>query len=425
MAILKFCLPFIISQRCIVIAILIISVFSMTVRAGFAASDPLSGIIQFETRTKENPQDFLSLTILAQLYARQAKSSGDLSFYPRALTALDQALKIKADHVPAILARASILYALHRFSEAETLARGILKQEPNNEEALAVLSDSNLELGNYVEAKENIKKLQELAADEPSVMARAAKMIELEGNCDAAAELLLGAEKAMSKLGDFEEQHAWYQIRIGELAFRRGDLVSAEMWYARALKMVPDNFSAREHLAEVNAANERYELAIAIYKKLIEKTPRPEFYQHLGDLYAYMGKTDEAKSWLGKAEQGYLDSAKAGEVLYFHHLATLYSDSLPNPEKALSWSQKDFELRKSAAAYDQLAWAYYKNLSYEKSFTEINHALESIAGAQQDPHILFHAAMIYSATGKIRESKDFLKKVAILNPAYNKFHVHR
>src|SRR5687768_6758051 len=46
--------------------------------------DTERGIGQFETRVREDPRDFISLTVLGQLYARRGREKGDLDSVRRA-----------------------------------------------------------------------------------------------------------------------------------------------------------------------------------------------------------------------------------------------------------------------------------------------------------------------------------------------------
>src|SRR6185295_10574381 len=96
---------------------------------------------------------------------------------------------------------------------------------------------------------------------------------------------------------------------------------------------------------------------IALYERLVERVPRPEFFQALGDLQALANEPDKAARSLAQAEDAYLKSTREGAVHFAHHLAGFYADSKPDSAKALEWARKDLELRKSIYAWDSLAWA--------------------------------------------------------------------
>jgi hypothetical protein len=70
-----------------------------------------------------------------------------------------------------------------------------------------------------------------------------------------------------------------------------------------------------------------------------------------------------------------------------------------------------------------MAWALYKQGRFSEALTAEKNALQF---GTADPHQLYHASMIFSAAGNLKEGKQYLAKVAAINPAYIKsFHVHR
>jgi tetratricopeptide (TPR) repeat protein len=209
---------------------------------------------------------------------------------------------------------------------------------------------------------------------------------------------------------------------LGEIHFRTGNLAQAEAEYQAALQQKPDSFLALEHLAELRAAQARYDEAIELYQKVIARVPRAEFFQALGDLYVFMGKPDEAKPWHGRALDAYLKSIELGNSHYLHHLANFYSDAEENTAEALHWAYKDLEVRHSIYAYDALAWALYKNGEHAKARDTMKKAL---ALGTKDAHLLYHAGLIYSRAGDIKQGQAYLKQTVAINPAYNAFHAHR
>jgi tetratricopeptide (TPR) repeat protein len=192
--------------------------------------------------------------------------------------------------------------------------------------------------------------------------------------------------------------------------------------YLRADRAYSGYWFVKEHIAELLGAQRRFDEAVALYEKVIERAPKPELCQALGDLYAYMGKPDRAKPWHDKALAAYLDSAQRGEVHYFHHLAGFYADVREDGAEAVKWARKDFALRQGPAAHDALAWALYRDGRFTEALEEMDRAL---AAGVKDAHLFFHAAMIRLAAGRSAEGTRFLKLAAETNPRFDAFHVHR
>jgi tetratricopeptide (TPR) repeat protein len=122
--------------------------------------------------------------------------------------------------------------------------------------------DAQLELGNYTEARAVYAKLAEDSAT-PPILARQSRLAELTGDNQKAIKLLSHATK----------DGVWFRVRLGELYFRTGDLEKAEVQYQAALQQMPDSFLVLEHLAELRAAQTRYNEAIALYQKVIARVP--------------------------------------------------------------------------------------------------------------------------------------------------------
>jgi TPR repeat protein len=135
-----------------------------------------------------------------------------------------------------------------------------------------------------------------------------------------------------------------------------------------------------------------------------------------------MGKENEAKPWHEQALAAYLESAGRGEVQYYHHLAGFYADVRQDGVEAVKWARKDAELRPNFITQDGLAWALYRNGQFPAALDAMEKTLSS---GVKDPHLFFHAAMIYLAAGRTGEGKRFLQTVAGINPGYENFHVHR
>ena len=186
--------------------------------------------------------------------------------------------------------------------------------------------------------------------------------------------------------------------------------------------MSPDSYLATEHAAELQAAQQKYDEAAALYEKVIARVPRAEFYQALGDVYMWANQPQQAAVWHDKALAGFLAASANGDVYYEHHLAGFYSDSAPNPAEAVKWAKKDIEIRHSIYAWDALAWALYGAGEMDAA---IDADKKALALGTRDSHLLYHASLILVSAGQIAEGKARLQQAAAVDPYFNNFHVHR
>ena len=391
-------------------------VLGLAASRGFAANSVPETIRFLEQRVKSDPLDSVAHNRLSTACVNQMRETGDLAWLDRAAQSAHASLAaVPAAQNPSGLgALALVEFEFHHFREALALAQQAHGIDPRDTAALAVAGDAQLELGNYPEAETIYEKL---SADEttPALRARRARLAELKGDNQKAIELL------RQNVGTTGET-AWHRVRLGEIYFRTGQLEKAGEQYDAAQKLQPEGYAVLEHLAELRAAQGKFDEAIALYKNVISRLPRAEFIQALGDVYAFMGKPAEAKPWHDRAREAYLKSAGQGNAHYYHHLAGFYSDAQENPEEALRWARKDLEIRHSVYAYDSLAWALYKNGEFARAAEEMTRAL---ATGTKDAHLLFHGGMIFSRAGELDRGRELLKEALAVNPRYHSFHVHR
>jgi len=369
-------------------------------------------------RVKERPHDFIALTMLGQAYSSRARQTGDLSIYKGAEAAFEGALAEFPEHIAALGGVCSVRMALHRFDEARSIAGHILRNDPPSSEGRLLLGDAQLALGKTAEAARTWQPLPE----SPAVFWRRSQLARLRGDNDEALRLALRAAEEATARGEPPENCAWYRVRVGEIFFRKGELAFAEEQYRTALEQSPQSYDVAEHFAELRGAQERFDEAIKGYQDLITRLPRPDLEQALGDLFLFLHKPEQAKSWHDKALAGYLASIDRGEIHFLHHLTGFFADSREDGAQAVRWARKDLALRATPFTHEALAWALYRAGDFVESQREMEMAL---AGGIKDAHICYHAGLIYSAAGNIERGQEFLHGALRLNPRANGFHVHR
>jgi tetratricopeptide (TPR) repeat protein len=396
-----------------------------------AASQPASAdvrerVIRFlSDRVRRDPEDIVALNRLAGEYLAHYRRTGDDGDLYRSAATAEQSLRaVPADQNAAgLAARARALFALHRFGEARDLALKLVGLDPDKRYPLEILGDAQLELGEYDEAEGTYRKMESMGEADVNTEARLARLDLIRGKREEArARLAKAVMMARALEPPAPEVVAWCLVQEGQIAFTSGDWDAAEKNYQAALEALPGDWAATDHLAELRGAQRKFDEAEQMYSALVERVPRPELFQALGDLYAVAGKADEAKRWRDKALEGYLAAVAAGGVQYDHHLAGFYCDSEPNAPEAVKWARKDWAARKSVYAWDGLAWAFYQGGEFKAAAEAMDKAL---AQGTKDSHILYHASLVYYRAGEAAKGKACLLQAAQVNPKFNEFHVHR
>ena len=391
--------------------------------AGVPGLDP--AIPFLEKRVVSDPDDFVAQNQLASRYLELLRVTGDDQWRVKARKAAEASVAVGVPEFNngGIAALTRVQLASHQFAEARDNAQKLRMLAPAKSYPFGLLGDALLELGEYDEAA---AAFNDLAKGDPGGIdpeTRLAQLAILRGDLTAAKEHFNHAlESAKTLNPPVPGLVAWSRVQLGQLYFNQGDWENAGKEYRAALEAVPDYWSALDHVAELHAAQQQYPEAIRIYKNLIERVPRPELCQALGDIYTFMVKPADAKPWYERAAAGYLKAGEKDRALYQHHLAGFYSDSVEDPAQAVKWARQDLQTRHGIFAHDALAWAFYRNGEFDEAAAEMKQAL--ILGTK-DSHLLFHASMIATAAGNPAKGKELLEKAGSVNPHYNAFHAHR
>ena len=394
-------------------------------RAAEGRAETAEKLRELEAKVQANGADFVAWNKIADAELTLLSTTGELAHLTRAAAAVERSLKTSNPEFNhgGLAMRARVALASHRFADARRDAEQLRTLMPDSGYPPQLLGDALFNLGEYDAAERLWEQARARDGSSPATEPRLAQLDLIHGRVERAKERLTTALELARKLAPpSPEAVAWCAVQLGELAFRTGDFETAEMQYTAALSAQPEDYGAQDHLAELRGAQGRFDEAIALYTRAIERTSRPEPMQALGDLCIAAGKAGDAKLWRDRALAIYLASVERGEVLYLHHLAGFYADSLNDPARALDCAQRDFALRPSLPARDTLAWALRKAGKLDEA---VALTAEILATGTRDAHLLYHAGMIRMGAGDITGGGTLLQRALAANPRYNSFHVHR
>ena len=388
----------------------------MTSWISCAASADHAMLTFLEQRVSTDPLDSVALARLSLEYMSAMHASGNLDYLQRAeAAARGSLLAVPAErNAEGLKALAMARYEAHHFKEALQLARQAQSLAPSSQSVALLISDVQFELGDYAGTAQTLAELAPGKASS-ALMTRQARLAEARGNTDQAIALL----SALASGGDDSLR---VHLQLSELHFGRGELEQTEVHLLTALRYHPDSLAVQEHLAELRAAQRRFAEAEALYRQLIARMPRPESMHALGDLLMLLKRSDEARQWQQRALAGYLRSTAQGNARFYHQLVRFFCDSVPNREQALRWARADLQIRSNIHALEGLAWALYKNGSYQEAADAMDRALVHRTGSAT---LLYQAGLIYSYAGRAVAGRKLLQQASAINPLYDNFHVHR
>lgn len=378
--------------------------------------------IQFwQARVPRDESDHVAPTRLGLACLQKARESGEADWYERAERAFREALRRNPEHASARAALASALNSRHQFREALPLAERAAREQPNDPFPWGILGDARQELGDLAGAKKAYDQMMTL---DPGLFgySRLAGWHWITGQAQAALAASLTALEQGRARGAPVENLAWGEIQVGALHFRAGRFDEAEARYQAALKILPGFHLAEDHLAELRAAQGRFDEAAERFEQLAERTRRPEYWHAVGDVHVAARRSEQAKPWHDRALAAYRQAAGASNVHYYHHLAAFYADVRADGVESEKWARRDLEVRPNLYAWDALAWALFWKGDYAAALEAMKKAL---ASGTQDAHLLAHAGSIFVRAGKISEGRAFMQQAEKINPRLSEFHAHR
>jgi tetratricopeptide (TPR) repeat protein len=315
------------------------------------------------------------------------------------------------------LLKANVDARHHRVTEARHILQSCprLAQRPA---ARAMLADLDFQEGRYAEAATQI---QGLIAENRSWdnLARLAHFKGKFGEHPTADKLYAEAEDELT--AKEMRSYAWIELQRGVLAITRGRLEKAREHYERAAAAYPGHWHTDEHMAELLAAEGKFDKAVSLLKSVIDRAPKPELKHELGELLKFAGRDRESQGWFEEALAAYLQSAASGGVHYYHHLTDFYAEAMPNPAEAVRWAKKDLALRSNFSTQTAMALALHLDGQIDEGLRYIKLALSS---GVIDGGIFRVASGLLNAAGDASEADRYAAAAEAFNPHGDGFHMH-
>lgn len=356
---------------------------------------------------RRSPEKVDVWLLLGQEWIRKARGMGDPGYYLNAGACAEVAMKLSSDQRAALSLKGMVLLNAHRFTEARTLAETVLRQDPDEVLALGVLSDAQLELGNFEAAAEAAQRMMDLKPNLPSY-SRAAHLRWLQADSQAAKQFYRSAIDAGADLRDAEPL-AWTLVQTAMIFWHEGDLEGADAGFRVALQKLEGYPPALVGQARVALAKGEAQRAVELLERAQAQSPLAETAWLLGD-------AKEAAGDLKGAQAAYAEVTRLGRQGDHLTLALFLAAKDREHEEALRLAQAEHELRPNTHVEDTYAWALYRagKLAEARAASDRARALGT-----KEPRLLFHAGAIRIAQGETAEGLALVKQALSLNPAFD------
>ncbi|MFN8579613.1 MAG: hypothetical protein U0163_01350 [Gemmatimonadaceae bacterium] len=365
----------------------------------------------YAKRLNEDPESAADRSRLAQLFLARARETGSSADVDRADSLATEALAMREAHNAAtygILASARM--ARHDFLGARLAARRLGAADPVSASSRALLGEIELELGNYADARVLFRAL-ERESSQLSVASRLVRWYELTGRLDQARHMARYAAKRAKDEGTLShEQIAWFEMRVGDLAFKSGDLVEADSAYARALAIFPEDYRVQASEARLAAARRDWRTAVAHGEAAVSIQLDPATLGLLADAWRALGDSLQAQSY----ERAMTTSAltQPGAI---HRAWGLYLlDHHRQVDEVIRRARLEHRVRHDVYGDDLLAWALYSAGEPARAWTVMQRAL---AQGTEDALLAYHAATIARTLGLRDVADEQMARARSLNLA--------
>jgi tetratricopeptide (TPR) repeat protein len=349
--------------------------------------------------------------LLAGAYIQKMRETTDFGYIDRAARIVNHVLSAEPDNYEALRLRSEIGLERHQFAEVASFSRQMTRIAPDDAWNWGTLGDALMELGQYDGAADAYQNMVSLRPNQSSYN-RASYYGWVMGDAAGAIAIM---QRAIAAGSSAPENTAWCLVDLGNLYFKTGRLAEAEESYRSALRTFDGYYPAYAGLGRVQAAQGKFDDAIASLKRAQSVVPMPEYASALADLYALTGKKAEAERQLQLIDV--IDKmARANNEKTNRNLALVFADQGRNLARALELAQAELQVRGDVYTYDALAWALYWNGKLAEASEASRKALQF---GTPEPVFYYHAGMIANALGSKAEAAQHLGRALALNPHFD------
>jgi len=369
---------------------------SLAPHSGDSAIDREIIRIQESARTANDPSRVLEQ--LGWAYVQKARVSYDPGFYKLA----EQCALCIASHHPdspeALLLQGHVLDSLHRFQEAETIARRLAETRGAPYD-YGLLGDTLMEQGRLNEAVNSYQKMIDLKPG-PQSYTRVAHIRWLKGDLEGAIEMMQKAASSMSPRD--AEAGAWAYTRLALYQLQAGSEKNAGRACQLALELQGAYAPALLAQSRVLLAENQNGEAVKLLQKAVGANPLPEYKWYLADALRSEGRDAEACSVEDQLRQ---TGAAEDPRTFALFLATRREQT----NTALSLVELELKNRHDVFTLDALAWALAAAGRLNEAREQMRLAL---AEGTKDARLFYHAGIIAAMDGQRREARVMLSRAA-------------
>lgn len=345
---------------------------------------------------------------IEQLF-QQVRETDDRSLY------IDiQRILNNAEKTPKIIGLQALLHiGKHDFAKAQELILPIVQKNPQDVFLLGILSDTQIELGQYDEAQKTFLKLRQLAPNNFGVLTRLSYLQQIMGDRSAA---IASMEKALINGSSAKEHMAWGFTELGfmQLAVDRNKAKEA---FRNARVYRPNYVKALVGLSRHAVGEDDLKQAQVYADQAFQESIDPHYAAYAAGLALIRDDVKEQK----RVHQGTLEAfkdmrQKAEENIDFEEVEFLVSQGL-EVERVLDLSVKSYKRQPNIFTAANLAEVYVQQNNLEEARKFVGIATITNPAFPTPWHA---AALLEQAEDNDQEYKNLRERVLKEDPLFYK-----
>jgi tetratricopeptide (TPR) repeat protein len=215
-----------------------------------------------ELTTREIARSRIDVALpLAQLYIKQARTTGDLRFLGYTEAVLGPWVGPDSKSADALVLHATVLQSRHDFEGSLSVLERARSLRPDDAQAWLTSATVLRVLGRY---KQSLAACEQVAIKADAAVSELCRqsVLGLTGELPAAYASI----RDINSSGMPPEERAWRDSELGEMAVRLGQDVEAEHWFVNGLRSSPGDFYIRAAYADLLLRHDRAREALALLK---------------------------------------------------------------------------------------------------------------------------------------------------------------
>lgn len=336
----------------------------------------------YKERMAKNPQGFLDLIALGELYIQKARQTGENAWYLLAEQSATTSLQRYKQNPGALLVLAKVAGARHNWGQALKLTAQAEALNPRDLGVHSHYLTLYLGLGELEAAAQKAALLRQRAPSLGSYL-KHGEVLRAQGQLEQAAgyfkrgiELEQAGEARASALA---------RARFAEILARQGEMTLAEHYFKAALEIQPQDAYLHSLKADFELERGHAQAALAGYQQAFNLRPEAAYQIAAARAHTALGETEQAKSLWQAAESQLRREIEVGSYGHRRELAQLLLErkAVGDAQEALRLMRAEFALRQDSKTLDLMAWSLMENGKWQRAQTLMKTLLERQADNAQ------------------------------------------